>query len=120
MSEFDPGRVLIRVASIDGESKVLESAMIEFLRIVHATESELHVSAPDPAFGWNFFLISVDRSMLARLAQLPQGGILKVKGDSLEQKFVNWLNGKAKSVGIGERLHFTLLSDLKSSRYGFF
>lgn len=42
------------------------------------------------------------------------------KGSSLEQKFVGWLNDQAKARNAGDRMHFNLLSDLKSSRYGLF
>ena len=51
---------------------------------------------------------------------LTESGILDSKGSSLEQKFAGWPNGQAKVRNAGDRVHFNLLSDLKSSRYGLF
>jgi len=68
----------------------------------------------------DFFPTSISWSAARKLAQLPGSEIMKVKGDSFDQKFVNWLNGKASEKVVGETIHFTLLSDLRSSRYGFF
>lgn len=65
-------------------------------------------------------MVSVDRTVLRKLAQLPESGLLNAKGRSLEQKFVSWLNLRAKARGANEKIHFVMLSDLKSSRYGLF
>jgi hypothetical protein len=64
--------------------------------------------------------MSVDKAVARILAQLPESGMLDVRGSSLEQKFVGWLNQLAKASGADDRIHFNLLLDLKSSRYGLF
>jgi hypothetical protein len=113
MAEYDPEWIVIQVASIDPDPKALETAMLAFLRVVHASEAEF-------SFGWHFYQIGVATSTVRKLAQLPESGLVAIKGDSIEQKFVNWLNHRVKNNGIDEKMHFTLMSDLKSSRYGFF
>lgn len=90
----------------------------EVLKMVHARESDMHLGPAEPALGWNFYLMSINKAA-RRLAQLPESAILDVRGDSLEHRSVNWLNRRAKTDA-GDKIHFNLLSDLKSSRYGFF
>ena len=64
--------------------------------------------------------MSVDIEVVRQLTQLPESGILDSKGDSIDQKFVGWLNSRARAGRIEDRVHFNLLADLKSSRYGLF
>lgn len=118
--EFDPERIVLQVASVDPDARAIEAMMGEILKLAHAEGSGLRVGSAEPAIGWNFYVLSVSRMAVRQLAQLPGSDIPKAKGDTLEQKFVNWLNRQAKKKGIDDRLHFSLLSDLKSSRYGLF
>ena len=120
MTEFDSGRIVIQAASIEPDARIIEAILVEVLKIVHIQQSDFHFGSAEYTFGWNFYLLSISESAVKRLAQLPESDILKVKGDSLEQKFVNWLNGQTKKKNIGDKVHFSLLSDLKSSRYGLF
>jgi len=120
MTEFDPGRIVMQAASTEPDARMIEAILAEVLKIVHVQESDFHVGSGEYTFGWNFYLLSVSESIVRRLAQLPESDVLKVKGDSLEQKFVNWLNGQTKKKNIDDKVHFSLLSDLKSSRYGLF
>ena len=94
--------------------------MGDVLMMVHANDSAMLIRSAEPAIGRNFYIISVDREVARQVAQLPESGIFAVKGDSLEQKFVEWLNRRAKAKGIDDKIHFNLLSDLMSSRFGLF
>lgn len=116
---FDPERIVMQVASTEPDTRLIQALVKEVLEMIHARESDLHIGPAEPALGWNFYLLSVDKAVARQLAQLPESGILDVRGDSLEQRFVNWLNLRAKNDA-GDKVHFNLLSDLKSSRYGFF
>ncbi|HEV8405274.1 MAG TPA: hypothetical protein VGQ13_05135 [Nitrososphaera sp.] len=88
--------------------------------MVHAEESAVRISAAEQTFGWNFYVVSVDKAVARQLVQLPGSGILDNKGSTLEHKFVSWLNRRAKTKDADEKIQFNLLSDLKSSRYGLF
>jgi hypothetical protein len=120
MAEYDPEWIAIQVASIDPDAQVLKNLISEFLRIVHASEDQLRMGSSEFSFGWHFYQIGVASSIVRKLAQLPESGLSTIKGDSIEQKFANWLNHQTKNYDIDYKLHFTLISDLKSSRYGFF
>jgi hypothetical protein len=120
MLEDDPERIAVQAASTDPDTRTIEMLLLEVLSMVHSGPGGLKIGVPEAAFGWNFYHISVDGSVIRHLARLPGNSILKVRGDSAAQKFVNWLNRQAKDRGFEDKLHFALLSDLKSSRYGFF
>ncbi|HYY40061.1 MAG TPA: hypothetical protein VE692_02315 [Nitrososphaera sp.] len=117
---FDPDRIVIQAASTEQDTGMIEVLLGKVLRMVHARESDIHIVSGEPAFGWKFYTLTIDRTVAKRIAQLPESAILQVKGDSLEQKFVNWLNRPVKANNFEEKIHFSLLSDLMSSRYGLF
>jgi hypothetical protein len=120
MAKFDPDMIVMQAASTESDARMIETILSDVLQLVHAQESDFHLGSAEYTFGWNFYILSVNMSVVKQLTQLPDSDILKVKGDSLEQKFVNWLNGQTKKKNIDNRIHFSLLSDLKSSRYGLF
>jgi hypothetical protein len=118
--EFDPELIVMQAASTEPDARAIETLMEDILRIAHAEESAMRIGPAEQTFGWNFYIMSVDKAVARHLAQLPESGILDVRGSSLEQKFVGWLNQQAKANGAGDKVRFNLLSDLKSSRYGLF
>lgn len=120
MPEFDPELIVMQAASTEPDTKMIESLLGDVLRIAHAEESAVRMSSAEQALGWNFYIMSVDKEVARVLAQLPESGMLDVRGSTLEQKFVGWLNQLAKINGADGKVHFNLLSDLKSSRYGLF
>lgn len=117
---FDPGLIIMQAASTEPDSRIVEALVGDVLRMVHAEETAARIGPAENALGWNFYILSVDMAVARQLAQLSESGLLDVKGDSLEQKFVGWLNGRAQARNADDRVHFSLLSDLKSSRYGLF
>ena len=118
--EFDPEIIVIQAASTQPDAEAIETLMSEVLLMAHAEETAVRLSSGEHSFGWNFYIMSVDKQVARQLAQLPGSGVLDAKGDSLEQKFVRWLNRRIKAKGADDKVHLNLLSDLKSSRYGLF
>lgn len=117
---FDPGLIVVQAACTEPDDKTIRALMCDVLLLAHADDSAVRIAPAEAALGWNFYVMSVDVEVARQLAQLPETGILEAKGASLEQKFVGWLNGRAKAKNADDRVHFNLLSDLKSSRYGLF
>jgi hypothetical protein len=118
--EFDPEVIVIQAASTQQDAGAIETLMSEIRLMAHAEETALRLSSGEHSFGWNFYIMSVDKQVARQLAQLPGSGLLDAKGDSLEHKFLRLLNRRIKAKGADYRVHFNLLSDLKSSRYGLF
>jgi hypothetical protein len=120
MSNLDPERIVLQAASTEPDNRMVYALMSQMLRIVHAGEFDIHLDSSESAFGWNFYMVSIKKAIVQSLAQLPESDVLKIKGDSLDQKFVNWLNKQTKKKKIDDKIKFSLLSDLRSSRYGLF
>lgn len=119
MHDFDPDRISMQVA-FTGESdlQALQSILGDVLKLVHGADTDLRVEEAEPAFGWRFCTMALEKAVARKLAGLPGSNILKMKGDTLEQKFVAWLNWKLQ--GTNASAHARLLSDLKSPRFGLF
>lgn len=115
---YDLERVIMHAASTENDTSVIETLVLDALNMVHAGGA-MSIGTAEFAFGRTFYPISIARSAIRHLATLPGCEILKVKGDSVEQEFVNWLNWQVVKKGL-DGIHFTLASDLHSSRYGLF
>jgi hypothetical protein len=117
---FDPGIILMQVASSNYErdARYLGTILMQIIRTVHGKESDFHFGAPENTFGWNFCTLTVNRMIVQQLIQLFGNEILKAKGSSLDQKFVEWL--KNRYIKKNPNIDIKLVSDLKSSRFGLF
>lgn len=119
MQEYDPERVVLQVACTDYEA---DSALVTDVlgNMAKMAEAELHLASgkAEPAFGWTFYALAVDKLFVRRLASLPEIGIIHAKGATLDQKFAVWLNRQLQARAEGVRVE--LLSDLRSSRFGLF
>ncbi|WP_148700153.1 hypothetical protein [Candidatus Nitrososphaera evergladensis] len=117
--EFDPDRIAFHVACVDYDrASLLVSDLLENMARMVGIEPRLETGPAELALGWTFYTLSVNKEVARRFASLPESDILQSKGATLDQKFATWLNRQlaARMQGIQVRL----LSDLKSSQFGFF
>jgi hypothetical protein len=94
------------------------SDLLENMARLVGVEPRLETGPAEPAFGWTFYTLSVNKDVVRRFAGLPESEILQSRGATLDQKFAAWLNRQLKSRMQGVQVR--LLSDLKSSQFGFF
>ncbi len=99
------------------DHEILVNAMRKVEAMVHAYDS-FTISEPDQVMGWYFFTLYVNKGLLVRLVNLLGNDFLRIKGKSLDHKFINWLTARLKQVGCDIKL--TLKADLMSSKYGLF
>jgi hypothetical protein len=119
LQEYDPDRIVLQVACTDYEAgSALVAGMLGNMAKAAGVEPRLTSGKAEPAFGWTFYALSVDKSFVRRLAELPDIGIMHMKGATLDQKFAIWLNRQLQARVEGVRVE--LLSDLRSSRFGLF
>ncbi len=111
--------VEIEVATLNykRDYEILVNAMHKVEAMVHAYDS-FTIGEPDQVMGWYFFTLYVNKSLMVRLVNLLGNDFLRIRGKSLEHKFINWLTVKLKQVGCDMKL--TLKADLMSSKYGLF
>lgn len=117
--EYNPEKVVLQVACTNYEAgSNLVSAILGNMATMAGKEANLAAGKAEPAFGWTFYPLSVNKEFVRRLAGLPENDIMRMKGTTLEQKFAVWLNRQLESRAEGVRVQ--LLSDLKSSQFGLF
>ena len=99
------------------DSEAIKLALKEVAAMTHSYE-DFEISDAEYTFGWYFFVVSINRSLIIKLANLLGNEFLKFKGKTVEKKFVNWLEARLKRVGC--QVHIMLKEEFMSSKYGLF
>ena len=117
-------RIRINVSAVDYDrtSKDIEAAAGRLEEMVHAGDGldgpAVAMTDSEFAFGWHFFVVSVSRDAVQRLADQMGPDFQALKGKGLEKKFLTWLAG---SVGDGgPRFKLAIKEEMESSKYGVF
>lgn len=122
---YSPDRIVMQVGCLGyEEARRLVSDLLSNMAAMAGTGPEMAAGPPESAMGWTFYQLAVSKDFVRRLAGVPGVSISAMKGDTLDDKFVVWLNMQlAARAGKGEgevKVQVRLLSDLRSSRFGLF
>ena len=71
------------------------------------------------AFGWHFFVVSVSREMVQKLADQMGPDFDRLRGKGLEKKFLAWLESMAARPD-SPRFKLAIKEEMESSKYGVF
>lgn len=112
-------RVNINVSAVDYEmtSKAIGRTLSLLEERVRA-EDGFVMTDSEFAFGWHFFVVSVDRSVVERMAEQMGPDFEGLKGKGMEAKFLTWLTGQIKS-GV-PRFKLAIKEEMESSKFGIF
>ena len=112
-------RININVSAIDYEntSKAIISALRNLEQMVHG-ENEFTVTDSEFAFGWHFYVVCVNKSLVKKLSEQMGPAFEKIKGKGLEKKFLAWLTGKLAQQNLKVKL--AIKEEMESSKYGIF
>lgn len=112
-------RVNINVSAIDYDntSKAIISALRNVEQMVHA-ENEFIVTDSEFAFGWHFYVLCVNKSLIQKVADLMGPDFQKIKGKGLEKKFITWLTEKVTQKNLKVKL--AIKGEMESSKFGIF
>ena len=99
--------------STDGIRSILRSLE----EIVHE-EDGFVITDSEFAFGWHFFVVSVNREMVIKLADMMGDQFEKYKGKGLDKKFVSLLSEKMDGKDL--RIKFAIKEEMESSKFGIF
>ncbi len=113
------GRLNINVSTVDYDktSKALTYQLALLEEMVHG-EDEFVMTDSEFAFGWHFFVLGVNKSMISKLAEMMGPDFERIKGKGMEKKFLTWLTNK-----IGDkspRFKLAIKEEMESSKYGIF
>ncbi len=113
------GRININVSATDYDktSKEIIKTLGLVEEMVHETDGFV-VTDSEFAFGWHFYVLSVRDSLVQKLADQLGADFQRLKGKTLDKKFLSWLGQKMEQKDI--RIKFAIKEEMESSKYGIF
>ena len=113
------GRININVSAVDYDktSKALAHQLSLLEEMVHSQE-DFVMTDSEFAFGWHFFVVSVNRSLVEKLGEMMGTDFEKLKGKGMEKKFLTWLTKNVESKS--PRFKLAIKEEMESSKYGIF
>ena len=112
-------RININVSATDYDqsSKELSSILTNVEEMVHE-EKEFRITDSEFAFGWHFYVVSINRMLIQKLAEQLGEDFQRLKGKSLEKKFLKWFSQKIQEKNLKVKL--AIKEEMESSKYGIF
>ncbi len=113
------GRININVSATDYDktSKEITNTLGLVEEMVHETEGFV-VTDSEFAFGWHFYVVSVREDLVQKLADQMGADFQKLKGKTLDKKFLSWLGQKMQQKNL--KVKFAIKEEMESSKYGIF
>ena len=115
------GRLNINVSAVDYDktSKALTSQLVMLEQMAH-TEDEFAMTDSEFAFGWHFFVLSINRSLIQKLREMMgPADYDRLKGKGIEKKFLTWLAKNVESKD-SSRFKLAIKEEMESSKFGIF
>ena len=112
-------RLNINVSAIDYDktSKALTHQLTLLEEMVHGKE-DFVMTDSEFAFGWHFYIVSVNKMLVDKLADQIGEKFQKLKGKGLEKKFLTWFSQQVQEKNLKAKL--AIKEEMESSKYGIF
>jgi len=112
-------RININVSAIDYDktSKALTHQLSLLEEMVHSQE-DFVMTDSEFAFGWHFFVLSVNKSLVEKLVEMMGPDFNKLKGRGIEKKFLTWLTKNVETKS--PRFKLAIKEEMESSKFGIF
>ena len=112
-------RININVSAVDYDktSKALTHQLLLLEEMVHG-EHDFVMTDSEFAFGWHFFVLSVNRSLVGKLAEMMGQDFGRLKGKDNDKKFLVWLTKNVESKS--PRFKLAIKDEMESSKFGIF
>ena len=112
-------RVNINVSAIDYDksSKKIQQTLGGLEQMVHG-QDDFVITDSEFAFGWHFYVVSINRMLIQKLADQLGEDFQKLKGKSLEKKFLKWFSQKIQEKNLKAKL--AIKEEMESSKFGIF
>jgi len=109
--------VNVSATDYDKTSKEIIRTLSTLQDIVHG-ENDFVVTDSEFAFGWHFYVISINKELIQKLADQMGADFEKLKGKGLDKKFLTWLTNKMDQKNL--RIKFAIKEEMESSKFGIF
>ena len=112
-------RLNINVSAIDYDktSKALTHQLTLLEEMVHGKE-DFVMTDSEFAFGWHFFVVSVNRILIQKLSSQMGQDFQKLKGKGVDKKFLTWITKEIKQKNIKAKI--AIKEEMESSKFGIF
>ena len=112
-------RIHINVSAVDYDktSKALTHQLSLLEEMVHG-EEDFVMTDSEFAFGWHFFVLSVNKSLVQKLVEMMGEDFEKLKGKGTEKKFLTWLTKNVENKS--PRFKLAIKEEMESSKFGIF
>ena len=112
-------RININVSAInyDKTSKAIANKLALLEEMVHG-EDDFVMTDSEFAFGWHFFVVSVNRSLVEKLVEQMGADFDQLKGKGMEKKFLSWISRNLE--GKEHRFKLAIKEEMESSKFGIF
>ena len=113
------GRININVSAIDYDktSNVIKTQLSLLEEMVHG-ENDFVITDSESAFGWHFFVVSVNIELMQKLVDQMGSDFNKLRGRGMEKKFLTWLTMKIERKS--PRFKLAIKEEMESSKFGIF
>ena len=85
----------VSATNYDQASKEISTILTMLEEMVHEEECFV-ISDSEFAFGWHFFVVSVNRILVQKLATQMGQDFQKLKGKGVDKKFLTWITKEIK------------------------
>ncbi len=112
-------RININVSSTDYDntSKEIRKTLSLVEEMIHSNDDFI-ITDSEFAFGWHFYVVSVNRELVIKLSDQMGDEFEKLKGKGLDKKFLTWLTNQITQKGI--KVKFAIKEEMESSKFGIF
>jgi len=81
-------------------------------------EEDFVITDSEFAFGWHFYVLSINLTLVQKLANQLGEDFQRLKGKNLEKKFLTWLSKKIQEKNL--KVKFAIKEEMESSKFGIF
>ena len=112
-------RININVSAVDYDktSKQITSTLSLLEEMVHGKD-DFVMTDSEFAFGWHFFVLSVNRTLVQKLESMMGVDFQKLKGRGTDKKFLTWLTKNIENKS--PRFKVAIKEEMESSKFGIF
>ena len=112
-------RININVSAIDYDrtSKKIQQILSRLEEMVHG-QDDFVITDSEFAFGWHFYVISINIEIVHKLASQMGDTFEKLIGKGLDKKFLTWLTNQVSEKDL--KVKFAIKEEMESSKFGIF
>ena len=107
----------VSATNYDQTSKEISAILTMLEEMVHEEECFV-ISDSEFAFGWHFFVVSVNRILAQKLSSQMGQDFDKLKGKGVDKKFLTWISQKIKQKNIKAKI--AIKEEMESGKFGIF